>query len=397
MPNLASALALAACRIAAAAAATPSPLASCGATASPDCVNDMGSCGNACCGAEFPSSLEPTRLLSEITAYLESGGADGLFEYKGGAGGLSLATPDGPWTAILQGTHSTFKKPYVDTVDFAIRMLPQGGSAVRIFSISNVAGALGDMGQNRRTVSLLGRELGLGPMAVLFGCGASPSLPALAETGDMWKAPAPADFSAATRNRQVIEQYFRGVFVSSDFNLNAWLERHVAPDGVFQFCPLTAMNLPGSPYPHCTNAQGKEAYLRYVELDQREFGSTRIANASFAVSPDGLEVFSRYMVTGTLQGKSVPWFDQVMAWTFDSKGQIKRTVFWSDTLYWNHLYKQAAPAAVGQSSIASESPAPRTSWLAAMTPLLALGIFSAGVAVGSRLRPAPKSEPLLAA
>merc|ERR1711920_928418 len=39
-------------------------------------------------------------------------------------------------------------------------------------------------GQNRRTVSFLGSELGLGPMNVLFGCGATPSLPAVSETGD---------------------------------------------------------------------------------------------------------------------------------------------------------------------------------------------------------------------
>merc|ERR1711972_449406 len=117
----------------------------------------------------------------------------------------------------------------------------------------------------------------------------------------------------ATRNRQVIEEYFQGAFLSNDFDLTQWLQGNVAKDGVFQFCPLSASSLPESPYPHCTNSEGKEAYLKYVELDQSEFGNTRIANASFAVSADGLEVFSRYMVTGTLEGEGVPWFDQVMA------------------------------------------------------------------------------------
>mmetsp|Transcript_82866 Transcript_82866/g.208776 ORF Transcript_82866/g.208776 Transcript_82866/m.208776 type:complete len:394 (-) Transcript_82866:214-1395(-) len=377
------------------AAAVESPEASCGMTPSPDCLNDMGSCGNACCAAEFPSSLDFAPLFDKITVYLKAGGADGLFNYTGGASGLSLATPDGAWTTICQGTHTTFKKRYIDTINFAIRKLPEGGSIVRMFSISNTAGALGDMGQNRRTVSLLGRELGLGPMAVLFGCGASPSLPAVSETGDMWKAPALANPAVAAKNQQVIEEYFRGVFISSDFNLNKWLHEHVAADGIFQFCPLTAMNMPENPYPHCTNAQGKDAYLRYVQLDQGEFGNTRIANASFAVSADGSEVFSRYMVTGTLDGKDVPWFDQVMAWTFDSEGQVKRTVFWSDTFFWNHLYKQAG---FRQQSIGLASPTPQAVFNIVLPLLIACAVFLAGVAVGSRFSSSyPKSEPLLAA
>merc|ERR1712046_156935 len=48
---------------------------------------------------------------------------------------------------------------------------------VRMFSISNIAGALGDEGQNRRTLSLMSRDLHLENMRGLFGCGASPSLP----------------------------------------------------------------------------------------------------------------------------------------------------------------------------------------------------------------------------
>jgi len=204
------ALVLAACCLGV--AAMESPVASCGMTASPDCLNDMGSCGNACCAAEFPSSLEPASLFDTIRAHLKTGGTDGLFNYTGGSGGLNLATPEGPWTTIFQGTHTTFKQRYVDTINFAIRKSPQGGSMVRIFSISDVAGALGDAGQNRRTVALLGSKLGLGPMAVLFGCGASPSLPAVSTTGEMWKATALSDPSVAGRNQEVIAEHFRGGF-----------------------------------------------------------------------------------------------------------------------------------------------------------------------------------------
>jgi len=190
-----SALFMTACLFSA--VALESPEVSCGMTASPDCLNDMGSCGNACCAAEFPSSLVSASLFNKIAVYLKSGGADGLFNYSGGTGGLSIATPDGSWSSIFQGTHTTFKKRYIDTINFAIRKLPGSGSTVRIFSISSIAGALGDMGQNRRTVSFLGSELGLGPMAVLFGCGGTPSLPAVSETGDMWNQ------QAASKQRPV--------------------------------------------------------------------------------------------------------------------------------------------------------------------------------------------------
>merc|ERR1712008_569310 len=84
----------------------------------------------------------------------------------------------GTWDSIFQGTHTTIQARYVDTLDFAIRSAEDGGSTVRAFSISNIAGALGDEGQNRRTISLMGQDLGLGSMEVLFGCGEIPSLPA---------------------------------------------------------------------------------------------------------------------------------------------------------------------------------------------------------------------------
>jgi len=195
------------------AAAMESPEASCGMTPSADCLNDMGSCGNACCAAEFSSNSNAASLFDAITKYLKTGGSDGLFNYTGGSGGLSIATPDGAWTTIFQGRHTTFKARYVDTINFAIRELPHGGSIVRMFSISDVSGALGDMGQNRRTVSVLGSKLGLGPMAVLFGCGASPSLPAVSGKGVMWTANALATPLVAAQKQQSIEENFRGTSI----------------------------------------------------------------------------------------------------------------------------------------------------------------------------------------
>jgi hypothetical protein len=114
-----------------------------------------------------------------LQSYLENGGADGLFAYVGGSGGLNMPAAHGStWDSIFQGTHTTIQARYVDTLDFAIRSAEDGGSTVRAFSISNIAGALGDEGQNRRTISLMGQDLGLGSMEVLFGCGEVPSLPA---------------------------------------------------------------------------------------------------------------------------------------------------------------------------------------------------------------------------
>lgn len=156
-----------------------SPIGSCGVTPNADCVNDMGSCGNACCSAEFKTSMGVEEAHKALQSYLEDGGADGLFAYVGGAGGLNMAAAHGSmWDSIFQGTHTTIKARYVDTLDFAIRSTEDGGSTIRAFSISNIAGALGDEGQNRRTISLMGQDLGLGSMEVLFGCGGIPSLPA---------------------------------------------------------------------------------------------------------------------------------------------------------------------------------------------------------------------------
>jgi hypothetical protein len=141
-------------------------------------VEDAASCGNACCSAQFTVEKQSQEVSDSVKAYLKSGGADGLFGLVDGADAIAYQG----WYSILQGTHTTFINKYNDTLNFAIRPLPQGGSLVRVFSISNLAGALADAGQNHRTVTLLGSALDLGPMTILFGCGAAPSLPLLIDT-----------------------------------------------------------------------------------------------------------------------------------------------------------------------------------------------------------------------
>lgn len=191
------------------AAATESPSGSCGVNPVPECMNDMGSCGNACCAVEFTIDRDPADVFAMMTKYLQSGGSDGLFTYSpGGASGLGISggAGHGTWDSIFQGTHTTFKMRYVDTLDFAVRTEAGGkGSVVRAFSISGIAGALGDEGQNRRTVSLLGSDLGLGPMSVLFGCGESPSLPEVTGAAATLEIGDPAQGQAAAGATRVHE------------------------------------------------------------------------------------------------------------------------------------------------------------------------------------------------
>jgi hypothetical protein len=141
-------------------------------------VIDTASCGNGCCSAQFTVDKKPQEVSYSVQAYLKSGGVDGLFGLVGAADAIAYQG----WYSILQGTHTTFIKKYNDTLNFAIRPLPQGGSMVRVFSISDIMGAIGDAGQNHRTVTLLGSALDLGPMTILFGCGAAPSYPVLLDT-----------------------------------------------------------------------------------------------------------------------------------------------------------------------------------------------------------------------
>mmetsp|Transcript_107971 Transcript_107971/g.170380 ORF Transcript_107971/g.170380 Transcript_107971/m.170380 type:complete len:227 (-) Transcript_107971:164-844(-) len=171
--------------------ATTSPVASCGANPSPECIEDVASCGNSCCSAKYSVDKSPQEVYDNIKSYFESGGVDGLFTWVSGYARVGYQG----WESLIQGTHTTFIAKYNDTLNFAIRSAPQGGSDLRIFSISNIAGAVGDQGQNHRTVRLLGSELNLGPMTILFGCGASPSLPALLNVGVEMPALQPLQYS----------------------------------------------------------------------------------------------------------------------------------------------------------------------------------------------------------
>jgi len=151
-------------RSAAAVSATPTSTGTCGATPTPpDCdKHDYGSCGNACCLVELSVAPPAIDAYNTIAAYLESGGSDGLFARRSGPQPPSMQDPTDdltpyegakPWMYILQGTHQTSGLHYEDTINVAIKQDAGAETVVaRLFSTSEIHGALGDDGQNFKNV-----------------------------------------------------------------------------------------------------------------------------------------------------------------------------------------------------------------------------------------------------
>lgn len=158
------------------------PISSCGEdpNAISDCAKvDLGACGNACCFAELSVDADPPSVYAGLQTLLNStmdskftyvtGGtpnpADDLRPYK--------ITQPLPFQFILQGTHSTLKYFGENADILNVAVAQQGaGSLVRLFSISRIHGALGDRGQNYKSVSYLANSLvGSSNLRVLHGCG----------------------------------------------------------------------------------------------------------------------------------------------------------------------------------------------------------------------------------
>ena len=73
------------------------------------------------------------------------------------------------WDYIFQGTHTT-TGGYVDTLKFNIGRVEAGKKTImRIFSVSNVHGALGDNGQNYKNIAYILEGRGA---RIVHGCGA---------------------------------------------------------------------------------------------------------------------------------------------------------------------------------------------------------------------------------
>ncbi|KAG8465661.1 hypothetical protein KFE25_002968 [Diacronema lutheri] len=141
-------------------------------TSDEDCGrHDFGSCGNACCGVYVAFSADSLVVARALSRELARRGPDGAFtpartwgSYFGlDAGGCrdlraSTETRD---RFLCQASHQT-TGPYhfLDTVNMKVGpTTPKGTTVVQFFSLSQVAGALGDAGQNFKNVMLLVRAL----------------------------------------------------------------------------------------------------------------------------------------------------------------------------------------------------------------------------------------------
>eukprot|EP00930_Biecheleria_cincta_P038157 TRINITY_DN26217_c0_g1_i1.p1 TRINITY_DN26217_c0_g1~~TRINITY_DN26217_c0_g1_i1.p1 ORF type:complete len:362 (-),score=67.14 TRINITY_DN26217_c0_g1_i1:229-1314(-) len=136
---------------------------------------DLGSCGNACCIAElaFPQT-EPASAFASLKSLLSTLGSDG-YEFVGGADltPYNITKPE-LFKFVAQGRHSApkYSGANADILNFAIYEDASGGSVIRMFSLSRIHGALGDHGQNYKSISYMKHHFTPeGKVTVKYGCG----------------------------------------------------------------------------------------------------------------------------------------------------------------------------------------------------------------------------------
>nr|ABI14326.1 unknown [Pfiesteria piscicida] len=148
-----------------------------------DCDHpDYGSCGNACCLVSMDSLQTPEATYKELKALLASN-IDGTFSYVTGGDPnpgddlrqYNISKPK-PFQFILQGRHDApkFHGENGDIIDINIAATATG-SSIRMFSLSRIHGALGDAGQNYKSLAFIKESLkgAYGELTVLHGCGKS--------------------------------------------------------------------------------------------------------------------------------------------------------------------------------------------------------------------------------
>jgi hypothetical protein len=152
-----------------------------------DCnMPDFGSCGSACCVLEFNVTGSSTEgVYNEMKTWLQGGGGDGSVAYRTGpdaAGhnpGDDVRQYNTPWDFILQGSHTT-SGGFVDTLNINVKKpgSPGGPITLRAASTSGIHGALGDNGQNFKTLAYMVAQTRPGAaMRVVQGCGVRGSYP----------------------------------------------------------------------------------------------------------------------------------------------------------------------------------------------------------------------------
>eukprot|EP01064_Diplonema_japonicum_P012576 TRINITY_DN199_c0_g1_i3.p1 TRINITY_DN199_c0_g1~~TRINITY_DN199_c0_g1_i3.p1 ORF type:complete len:184 (+),score=49.39 TRINITY_DN199_c0_g1_i3:108-659(+) len=134
----------------------------------PDCQNhDLGSCGTACCKMLFTyKNNTPTQVKAAIFATLANGGPDGRYAWQTTSDGTFGFSADYNYeqfhylgqayhTSPMPGKYVT-SGPYRDTVNFMIFSDPMAANVttLRVFSLSDINGALGDNGMNYKNIML---------------------------------------------------------------------------------------------------------------------------------------------------------------------------------------------------------------------------------------------------
>jgi len=137
---------------------------------------DMGSCGNACCTLEAATTLAPEGVYKSLVTFLKQGG-DGAYKYVSGVMPFNEHPADDlrkfnmTYKFIVQGVHTTSIRKYNDTMNFNIRV-SSGSTILRGFSVSDIAGALGDGGQNYKSLVYLFDAINITRSAIVtvYGC-----------------------------------------------------------------------------------------------------------------------------------------------------------------------------------------------------------------------------------
>ena len=119
---------------------------------------DFGSCGNACCTLSFTyPSISTVDVMNAMNATIVEGGPDKLYTPKMTAEGTLTFGDLRPYGKdvdfIGQTYHETQNGLYTDTINFTLKPTLDSasgvnGTYVKAFSISQIAGAYGDDGQN---------------------------------------------------------------------------------------------------------------------------------------------------------------------------------------------------------------------------------------------------------
>jgi len=159
-------------------------------TEDPDCAkHDFGSCGNACCAVRVTFNAPGSEVASALSVEIAKGGRDKAFTpartwgdfFSLDAGGCRdlRAASETDDQFLCQAMHRTAGHyKFQDTINILVAATGAKGTPVSFFSISNIAGALGDAGQNYKNIQLLlealaARGLATTSMHVTLGCGST--------------------------------------------------------------------------------------------------------------------------------------------------------------------------------------------------------------------------------